>query len=208
MVDAREVCAWSAEDIAAAISTAAATATAEGTAGVTFSDVTLAVYEMCHRLPFPLHPRVFSVVVATARTHSPSPSSTTSSSSFIVAQIPISLTNIPAAFYSNNRYKQPDQKSSEIHNPIGNSNGTVVMGLYTSVERCKRLPASVPAEGEGAAVTEGKGEGQAETETEWLMATASDAGGILPGWAQKLGTPGAVVKDVGLFVTWAEGRRG
>jgi len=42
---------------------------------------------------------------------------------------------------------------------------------------------------------------------EWTMATASDAKGWLPMWAQKLGVPGAIVKDVGLFIGWvAKGR--
>ena len=34
---------------------------------------------------------------------------------------------------------------------------------------------------------------------EWMMAVASDASGVLPMWAQKLGLPGAIAKDVGLF---------
>lgn len=37
---------------------------------------------------------------------------------------------------------------------------------------------------------------------EWVMATASDAKGWLPMWAQKLGVPSAVVKDVGLVIGW------
>lgn len=39
------------------------------------------------------------------------------------------------------------------------------------------------------------------------MATASDAGGYLPMWAQKLGIPGAVVNDVGLLMKWIDGKR-
>ena len=39
------------------------------------------------------------------------------------------------------------------------------------------------------------------------MATASNARGSLPMWAQKMGVPGAVVKDVGLFMKWVGGRR-
>ena len=31
------------------------------------------------------------------------------------------------------------------------------------------------------------------------MAVASDASGVLPMWAQKMGLPGAIAKDVGLF---------
>ncbi|EMD00543.1 hypothetical protein BAUCODRAFT_118302 [Baudoinia panamericana UAMH 10762] len=41
----------------------------------------------------------------------------------------------------------------------------------------------------------------------WQMATASDAKGILPMWAQKMGVPGAVIKDVGLFIGWCAKRR-
>ena len=42
---------------------------------------------------------------------------------------------------------------------------------------------------------------------EWIMATASDAKGWLPMWAQKLGIPGAIVKDVGLFIAWVAKQR-
>ena len=41
----------------------------------------------------------------------------------------------------------------------------------------------------------------------WVMATASDAKGKLPMWMQKLGVPGAVVKDVGLVMKWLHDRR-
>lgn len=39
------------------------------------------------------------------------------------------------------------------------------------------------------------------------MATASDAKGVLPMWAQKLGVPGAVVNDVGFFMKWTADNR-
>ena len=42
---------------------------------------------------------------------------------------------------------------------------------------------------------------------EWVMATASDAKGWLPVWAQKMGVPSAVVKDVGLFIGWVRKQR-
>lgn len=42
----------------------------------------------------------------------------------------------------------------------------------------------------------------AGAKTEWRMATTSDAGGNLPMWAQKMGLPGAIAKDVGLFMDW------
>lgn len=44
-------------------------------------------------------------------------------------------------------------------------------------------------------------------QVKWQMATASDAKGALPMWAQKMGVPGAVVKDVGLFIEWCGKRR-
>lgn len=54
----------------------------------------MVVYEMCHKLPFPLSPRVFPVLVITART---------GPESFVIVQIPVDLTKLPKAFYSNGR---------------------------------------------------------------------------------------------------------
>lgn len=63
----------------------------------------------------------------------------------------------------------------------------ITTGQYVSIER-------------GELVDGGKN-------VKWQMGTASDAGGILPMWAQKLGVPGAVVKDVGLFMQYCEEQR-
>lgn len=63
----------------------------------------------------------------------------------------------------------------------------VTAGKYVSIEK-------------GEVLEEGKN-------VKWQMATASDAGGNLPMWAQKMGVPGAVVKDVGLFIDWIAKRR-
>ncbi|KAK3674649.1 hypothetical protein LTR78_005371 [Recurvomyces mirabilis] len=65
--------------------------------------------------------------------------------------------------------------------------GKLQHGMYCSVER-------------GELLEHGK-------KVKWQMATASDAKGILPMWAQKMGVPGAVVKDVGLFIDWTSKRR-
>lgn len=43
---------------------------------------------------------------------------------------------------------------------------------------------------------------------EWLMATASDAGGMLPAWIQNMAMPGVVWKDVPLFLGWIATERG
>ena len=61
--------------------------------------------------------------------------------------------------------------------------------IYTSVERCiLRENPDTPSKGEII----------------WMMATASDARGWLPMWMQKLGVPGAVIKDVGLVMKWVQ----
>ena len=63
----------------------------------------------------------------------------------------------------------------------------ITTGHYVSIER-------------GELVDGGKN-------VKWQMGTASDAGGNLPMWAQKMGVPGAVVKDVGLFMQYCEDQR-
>jgi len=68
-----------------------------------------------------------------------------------------------------------------------NKGGKMTAGMYCSIERGELLDG-------GARV-------------KWQMATASDARGNLPMWAQKMGVPGAVVKDVGLFIAWIAKRR-
>lgn len=65
------------------------------------------------------------------------------------------------------------------------SAGDVVVASYASVERVRKV-----AEGDQA----GK--------IEWIMATASDAKGVLPGWVQRAAVPGQIAKDVSLFLAW------
>lgn len=64
---------------------------------------------------------------------------------------------------------------------------SLVVAAYTSIERIRILPSS--------------------GEIEWIMATASDAGGVLPQWMQNLAVPGAVAKDVDLFMSWIPSQR-
>lgn len=59
-------------------------------------------------------------------------------------------------------------------------NGSAVLGAYTSVERFR----------------------QTEHGVEWIMGTVSDARGILPRWIQKRAVPGAIAKDVDMFLAW------
>jgi hypothetical protein len=94
---------------------------------------------------------------------------------FIAVTVPVSLyRTVPGAFYSTGRNKI---EGKDVQQRKG-----VVMGAYAAVETVRR--------------NRDKGE------IEWCMATASDAKGNLPMWAQKLGLPGAVVKDVGNFIKW------
>jgi hypothetical protein len=67
-------------------------------------------------------------------------------------------------------------------------NKSLVMAAYASIERIRVLP------------TNG--------DVEWIMATASDAGGVLPQWMQNMAVPGAVAKDVELFMSWIPSQRG
>lgn len=56
---------------------------------------------------------------------------------------------------------------------------------YAAVERFQRVGADV----------------------EWIMATASRAGGVLPGWVQDMSVPGVVAKDVDLYLKWEAEQR-
>ncbi|KAM0341351.1 hypothetical protein ACHAPU_010094 [Fusarium lateritium] len=56
-----------------------------------------------------------------------------------------------------------------------------IRAAYTSIERVRELDSG---------------------SLEWIMGTASDAGGLVPMWAQKLGLAGAIAKDVSFFMEW------
>lgn len=63
----------------------------------------------------------------------------------------------------------------------------LVVAAYASIERIRILPSN--------------------GDIEWIMATASDAGGMLPQWVQNLAVPSAVAKDVDMFLNWIAGQR-
>ena len=64
---------------------------------------------------------------------------------------------------------------------------SLVVAAYAAIERVRVLPSN--------------------GDVEWIMATASDAGGVLPQWMQNLAVPGAVAKDVGMFMSWIPSQR-
>lgn len=143
---------------------------------------------MAHSIPFPLNNRVFPVLVVRALTGNhkqaslsqPNPT-TTSPPGFIVAQIPIDLTSLPDSLYSSGRHRKDGDSAKK--------RASVTMGRYVSVERV------MLDEGSGS-------DSEGKKRISWMMTTASDAGGNLPISVQKLGVPGAVIKDVGLFIGW------
>ncbi|KAI9700568.1 MAG: hypothetical protein M1820_006722 [Bogoriella megaspora] len=164
--DAVEVVRWGSEEIGVV----------EG-----FEGVGVCVYEMAHHIPPPLSNRVFSVVVVTA--HTPNPTSE-GLPAFIVVQIPVDISMVKEAMYSNGRHKT-EGDTAEKKKPV-------TVGQYTSVERVKAV--------------KGKEEGGLN-EIVWEMATASDARGSLPMAIQKMSVPGAIAKDVGYLLGWVAQRR-
>ncbi|KAF2154734.1 hypothetical protein K461DRAFT_311143 [Myriangium duriaei CBS 260.36] len=105
---------------------------------------------------------------------------TSPSTDFLTVQIPVDIAQVSQALYSNGR-NRTEGGTSQKKKPT-------TPGSYVSIERAELLD-------------DGK-------RVKWQMATASDAGGNLPMWAQKMGVPGAVTKDVGLFMGWVADRRG
>lgn len=74
-----------------------------------------------------------------------------------------------------------------------------ITATYASVERFRKLS---PQDSE--AYSQGEGN---PGDIEWIMATASDAHGVLPGWVQALAVPGQIAKDVPYFLRWVDGER-
>ncbi|KAL9091696.1 MAG: hypothetical protein Q9165_004772 [Trypethelium subeluteriae] len=163
--DAHKVLEWNASQLG----------TVEG-----YEEVGMYIIEMCHHIPPPLSNRVFSVLVVTAfisnRTSPNLPA-------FIDVQIPVDISELQEAMYSNGKHKN-EADSPQKKKPI-------TIGQYTSVERVMLV----------------EEEGKGKKEILWEMATASDAKGTLPMALQKLGVPGAIVKDVGFFLGWVAKRR-
>jgi hypothetical protein len=65
---------------------------------------------------------------------------------------------------------------------------SLVVASYTSIERVRVLPSN--------------------GEIEWIMATASNAKGVVPQFVQNMAVPGAIAKDVEFFLSWIPSQRG
>lgn len=124
---------------------------------------------MGHRIPAPLANRVFATLVVRAFTRA---------GAFVIAQIPVDISKLPEAKYSNgsNRTKGDNEEQKQ----------KVIIGQYVSVERVRE---------------------QADGNIVWETATASDAKGWLPMPLQKMALPGALCKDVGWFLQWTSDHR-
>ncbi|RMZ82937.1 hypothetical protein DV737_g1809, partial [Chaetothyriales sp. CBS 132003] len=152
---------------------------AEGSLARTgFSDVTIGIYEMCHDIPPPMKPRCFGVLVVTASV-------------------------IPRG---------------SGYGRSSNATTATDLGIWEDGDEEKFVAVTVPVQlGLGTKkafyanwrnLREGDNDKQkreTEQEIDWLMATASDAKGVLPMWMQKLALPGTLPKDVGYFVKWIKG---
>ncbi|MCJ1366537.1 hypothetical protein MMC16_005666 [Acarospora aff. strigata] len=110
--DARPVLDWDTE-----------TASTNLIIGESYSQIRMCIYEMCHKLPWPLSPRTFPVLLVTAKT---------ARSSFIVVQIPVSIESLPDSFYGSGRNLRQGEDPLKRREPV--------TGVYASIERCRMLP--------------------------------------------------------------------
>lgn len=151
-----------------------------------YRNLSMGIIEMCHRLPHVMSPRAFPVLVITA---------TVSDSEFIAVTVPVNISGLKEAFYSNGRNRTEGSEAQ--------MKKSAVLGLYCAVERIHRYaPQEKHAEGEEPKKLEAHTHEGKHEEIEWVMATASDAKGTLPMFMQRLALPGEVVKDVGRFLKW------
>ena len=154
------------------------------------------VTQMHHKMPgVGLNDRVFTVLLlAFTNKASASPEA-------IDMQLPIDLAAFPAPVLARShshanvapnsstdkKLKYQNNDASATAEQKSRNGKEVVEGTYVSWERLRQLDGGT---------------------TEWVMRTASDAGGVLPAWMQKLGVPGAIAKDVPLAVKFAVKREG
>ncbi|KAK5952752.1 hypothetical protein OHC33_006345 [Knufia fluminis] len=176
--DARLICEWN-EELAQQLSES----------NSRYTHTTMSIYEMCHKLPTPLNPRCFPVLVATA---------SVSPDEFIAVTVPVDITRCPSAFYSTGRNRS-EGLDAQMRKPV-------TVGSYCAVERVvKYTKSTTHTDKEGRVHSHEEGGGGGGEEIEWIMATASHAGGNVPVALQRMGIPGGIAKDVGLFLKWIHG---
>lgn len=159
--------------------------------GVAWGRFALSLLEMKHKIPPPLKPRVFPVLQLVASAVPPGGADGgggAGAGAGAGAQqqqqrdefVVVSVT-------------VPDLATGPLKDSAGlSAEKGVVAGAYVSVERVRRLPR----------------QGEDNGKIEWIMATASDAKGILPMFLQTKAVPGQIAKDVGMFLGWVDKERG
>lgn len=192
--DAHHIIDWN-EELKSQLSTSSQ---AKGENTAHYTNITMALYEMCHSMPGVVSPRCFPVLVITADV---------SENEFIAVTLPVNMSNFPGSFYSSKRNKREGADSQQ--------KKSVTLGNYVAVERVHKYvkqSTHTHKDRETGETSEHKHnptahhihshDGAPEEEIEWVMATASDARGGIPIVFQRMGVPGAIVKDVGLFLKW------
>lgn len=148
--------------------------------GVAWGRFGLSLVEMKHKIPPPLKPRVFPVLQLVA---SAVPGGDDSGAGTAGAERDeFVVVSVTVSDLATGRLKDKAALSAE---------KGVVVGAYVSVERVRRLP----------------GQGEDKGKIEWIMATASDAKGVLPMFLQTKAVPGQIAKDVGMFLGWVDKER-
>ena len=149
---------------------------------------------MHHSMPAPalLNDRVFTVLLVSFVPTSPAPGTLAQS---IDLQFPVDLSNFPVAVKERSRavssmgkltYKASDSASAFQKKQDGRK---LVEGRYVSLEKISKV------------------EVNGKVLSKWEMMTDSDAEGALPMGVQKLGIPGAIVKDVPLALKYIISKR-
>ncbi|KKY39894.1 hypothetical protein UCDDA912_g00047 [Diaporthe ampelina] len=145
--------------------------------GIAWGRFGLSLVEMKHKIPPPLKPRVFPVLQLVA--------SAVPGGGGAVAgaqRDEFVVVSVTVSDFATGQLKEKAGLSVE---------KGVVVGAYVSVERVRRLP----------------GQGEDEGKIEWIMATASDAKGVLPMFLQTKAVPGQIAKDVSMFLGWVAKER-
>jgi hypothetical protein len=151
----------------------------------TWTNFRLRVQEMRHRIGAPLKDRTFVVLQMVAELAG---SGGEVEQEFLVISVPVMDYGVVAP----DRSRLASEKGAHV-------------ARYVSVERVRKIP-EAPAAAASELEKQKTGSGEARKDEagkiEWLMATASDAGGVLPMWVQNMAMPSVVWKDVPLFLKW------
>lgn len=170
--------------------------------GRRWSHFTLALQEMRHRIARPvLRDRIFPVLQMTCSAVGPENSRPQSShsprqSNLIQTDPSGNSTLIPEFLVVSVTVADFATEATPPEIAQLSRRSDIVVGSYVSVERFRLLPTILAnSRGTGA--------------VEWVMATASDARGMVPTWLQTPAVPSQIAKDVPLFLQWLqrEGRK-